>query len=123
MGWAGVYPAVMGKGSVPPTQIALKRAGLNAKDIHFWEINESFAIVTLWSIQKIGIDSEKVNLKGGVIAIGHPLGATGARLVGTLSRILEVEGGWYGLATACIGGGQGVAAIIEKEKQRLDLFD
>jgi acetyl-CoA C-acetyltransferase len=116
MGWAGVHPAVMGKGPVPASKMALKHAGLDVKDIDFWEINEAFAIVTLWCIKELGIDPEKVNVKGGALAIGHPLGATGARLVGTLSRILELEGGRYGLATACIGGGQGVATIIEKEK-------
>jgi len=115
MGWAAVHPAVMGKGPVPASKMALKNAGLSVKDIDFSEINEAFAIVTLWSIKELGIDAEKVNVKGGAIAIGHPLGATGARLVGTLSRILEVEGGRYGLATACIGGGQGVATVIEKE--------
>jgi len=116
IGWAAVHPAVMGKGPVPASKMALKNAGLSVKDIDFWEINEAFAIVTLWSIKELGIDAEKVNVKGGAIAIGHPLGATGARLVGTMSRILEVEGGRYGLATACIGGGQGVATIIEKER-------
>jgi len=115
IGWAAVPPAVMGKGPVPASKIALKRAGLDVKDIDFWEINEAFAIVTLWCIRELGINPDKVNVKGGAIAIGHPLGATGARLVGTLARILEVEGGRYGLATACIGGGQGVATVIEKE--------
>ena len=67
-------------------------------------------------MKELGINPERVNLKGGAVAIGHPLGATGARLAGTVSRILEVEGGRYGLATACVGGGQGVATIIEKEK-------
>jgi len=115
MGWAAVHPAVMGKGPVPASKIALKRAHVNVENIDFWEINEAFAIVTLWSIKELGIDPEKVNVKGGAIAIGHPLGATGARLVGTLARILENEGGKLGLATACIGGGQGVATVIEKE--------
>jgi len=115
MGWAAVPPAVMGKGPVPASKIALKRAGLDVKDIDFWEINEAFAIVTLWCIKELGINPDKVNVKGGAIAIGHPLGATGARLVGTLARILEIEGGRYGLATACVGGGQGVATVIEKE--------
>jgi acetyl-CoA C-acetyltransferase len=115
MGWAAVPPAVMGKGPVPASQIALKRAGLSIEDIDFWEINEAFAIVTLWCIKELGIDPEKVNIKGGAIAIGHPLGATGARLVGTLARILQKENGKLGLATACIGGGQGVATVIEKE--------
>jgi acetyl-CoA C-acetyltransferase len=115
MGWAAVPPAVMGKGPVPASQIALKRAGLSVNDIDVWEINEAFAIVTLWCIKELGIDPEKVNIKGGAIAIGHPLGATGARLVGTLARILQKENGKLGLATACIGGGQGVATVIEKE--------
>jgi acetyl-CoA C-acetyltransferase len=115
MGWAAVHPAVMGKGPVPASRMALKHAGLKVDDIDFWEINEAFAIVTLWDMRALEIDPEKVNVKGGAVAIGHPLGATGARLVGTLQRILEVEGGKYGLATACVGGGQGVATVIEKE--------
>jgi len=116
MGWAAVHPAVMGKGPVPASRMALKHAGLNVEDIDVWEVNEAFAIVTLWDMKELGINPERVNLKGGAVAIGHPLGATGARLAGTVSRILEVEGGRYGLATACVGGGQGVATIIEKEK-------
>jgi acetyl-CoA C-acetyltransferase len=104
----------MGKGPVPASRAALKHASLEVKDIDFWEINEAFAIVTLWAIKELRVDPEKVNVKGGAIAIGHPLGATGARLVGTLARILELEGGRYGLATACIGGGQGIATIIER---------
>ncbi len=116
MGWAGVPPATMGKGPVPASRKALKNAGLDAEDIDFWEINEAFAIVTLWDAKELGINLDKVNVKGGAIAIGHPLGATGARLVGTLSRILEVENGRFGLATACVGGGQGVATVIEKER-------
>jgi len=114
LGWAAVPPAVMGKGPVPASQKALKHAGLKAKDIDYWEINEAFCIVTLWAIKELGINPEKVNVKGGATAIGHPLGASGARLVGTLARILNVEDGRYGLATACIGGGQGVATVIEK---------
>ncbi len=114
MGTAGVPPAVMGKGPVPASRAALKRAGLEVKDIDFWEINEAFAIVALWAIRELGVDPERVNVKGGAIAIGHPLGATGARLVGTLARIMELGDGRYGLATACIGGGQGIATIIER---------
>ncbi|MDH5374701.1 MAG: acetyl-CoA C-acetyltransferase [Candidatus Bathyarchaeota archaeon] len=116
VGWGAVHPAVMGKGPVPASKMALKHAGLSANDIDVWEINEAFAIVALWCMKELGINPEKVNVKGGAIAIGHPLGATGARLVGTIPRILEVEGEKYGLATACVGGGQGVATIIEKEK-------
>jgi len=115
LGWAAVPPAVMGKGPVPASRMALKHAGLKVKDIDFWEINEAFCIVTLWCMKELGINPEKVNVKGGATAIGHPLGATGARLVGTLARILNVEDGGYGLATACIGGGQGVATVVERE--------
>ena len=116
MGWAGVEPAIMGKGPVPASKMALKHAGLDVKDIDFWEINEAFCIVALYAIQQLGIDPNKVNVKGGATAIGHPLGASGTRLVGTLARILNMEGGTYGLANACIGGGQGVATIIKREK-------
>jgi len=116
LGWAGVHPSVMGKGPVPASQKALKHAGLKVKDVDFWEINEAFCIVTLWTIKELGIDPEKVNVKGGATAIGHPLGASGARLLGTLARILKTENGQYGLATACIGGGQGVATVIEREE-------
>jgi acetyl-CoA C-acetyltransferase len=116
MGWAGVDPTIMGAGPVPASRKALKNAGLEVKDIDFWEINEAFAIVPLYAIKELGIDPEKVNVKGGAIAIGHPLGASGTRLVGTLARILESEGGTYGLATPCIGGGQGAATIIKREK-------
>jgi len=116
MGWAGVEPSVMGKGPVPASLMALKHAGLDAKDIDFWEINEAFCIVAQYAIKMLKIDPDKVNVKGGATAIGHPLGASGTRLVGTLARILNMEGGTYGLANACIGGGQGVATVIKKEK-------
>jgi acetyl-CoA C-acetyltransferase len=116
MGWAGVEPSVMGKGPVPASKMALKHAGLDVKDIDFWEINEAFCIVALYAIKTLGIDPEKVNVKGGATAIGHPLGASGTRLVGSLARILNMEGGTYGLANACIGGGQGVATVIKREK-------
>ncbi len=115
IGFAGVDPNIMGAGPVPSTKRALDAAGLKAEDIDFWEINEAFAVVALYAIQELGIDPEKVNVKGGGIAIGHPLGASGGRLVGTLARILNEEGGRYGCATMCVGGGQGVAMIIERE--------
>ncbi len=115
IGFAGVEPNLMGKGPVPATQRALKSAGLEAQDIDFWEINEAFSVVVLYTIKELGIDPEKVNVKGGGIAIGHPLGASGGRLVGTLSRILEQENARYGCATMCCGGGQGVSIIIERE--------
>jgi len=115
MGWAGVDPSMMGMGPVPASRKALKAAGLEVKDIDFWEINEAFAIVPLYAIKQLGINPEKVNIHGGAVALGHPLGASGTRLVGTLARTLSMEGGTYGLATPCVGGGQGVATIVKKE--------
>jgi acetyl-CoA C-acetyltransferase len=115
IGFAGVAPNIMGIGPVPSSQRALKAAGLEVSDIDFWEINEAFAVVVLYAARELGIDLDKINVKGGAIAIGHPLGASGGRLVGTLARILKSEGGRYGCATMCCGGGQGVAMIIENE--------
>jgi acetyl-CoA C-acetyltransferase len=115
IGFAGVDPTIMGVGPVPASKRALKAAGLEVKDIDYWEINEAFAIVPLYCIRELGINPDRVNVMGGGLAIGHPLGATGVRLVGTLSRILKAKGARYGLATACVGGGQGVATIIERE--------
>jgi acetyl-CoA acyltransferase len=115
LGFAGVDPTIMGIGPVPASHKALKAAGLEVKDIDFWEINEAFCIVALNCIKELGIDPDRVNVMGGGTAIGHPLGATGIRLVGTLARILEARKGRYGLANACVGGGQGVATIIERE--------
>lgn len=114
IGFAGVDPTIMGVGPVPATRRALEKAGLQAKDIDYWEINEAFCIVTLNCIQELGIDPERVNVMGGGTAIGHPLGASGIRLVGTLARILQIKGGRYGCANMCCGGGQGVAVVIEK---------
>jgi len=114
IGFAGVDPTVMGCGPVPASQKALKKAGLQAKDVDYWEINEAFSIVALNCIKELGLDPDKVNVMGGAIAIGHALGATGIRLVGTLARVLENRGGRYGCANACVGGGQGVATIIER---------
>jgi len=115
IGFAGVDPTIMGHGPVPASRKALDRAGLKASEIDFWEINEAFAIVALNCIAELGLDPESVNVMGGGIAIGHPLGATGIRLTGTLARILEAKGARYGCANACVGGGQGVATIIERE--------
>ncbi len=115
IGFAGVDPTIMGDGPVPASLMALEKAALKASDIDFWEINEAFCIVALNCIKKLGLDPEKVNVMGGGTAIGHALGATGIRLVGTLARTLNARGGRYGCANACIGGGQGVATIIEKE--------
>jgi acetyl-CoA C-acetyltransferase len=116
IGFAGVDPTIMGAGPVPASRKALEKAGLTAADIDFWEINEAFSVVALNCIKELGLDPEKVNVMGGGIAIGHALGATGVRLIGTLARILNLRGGRYGCANACVGGGQGVATIIEKER-------
>jgi len=115
IGFAGVDPTIMGAGPVPASKMALEKAGLKASDIDFWEINEAFAIVALNCIKELGLDPEKVNVMGGGTAIGHALGATGVRLTGTLARILQEKDGRYGCANACVGGGQGVATIIERE--------
>ena len=115
IGFVGVDPTIMGVGPVPASSMALEKAGLQVKDIDYWEINEAFAIVVLNCVKELGIDPDRVNVMGGATAIGHALGATGIRLVGTLARILKVKGGRYGLANACVGGGQGVATIIERE--------
>lgn len=114
IGFAGVDPTIMGVGPVPASRKALEKAGLEVKDIDYWEINEAFCIVALNCIKELGIDPDRVNVMGGGTAIGHPLGATGNRLVGTLARILEAKNARYGLANACCGGGQGVATIIER---------
>lgn len=114
-GMAGVDPTIMGAGPVPSTKKALANAGLQAKDIDFWEINEAFAVVSLYCMKELNIPQEKVNVHGGAMAIGHPLGASGIRLVGTLARILKEKKGKYGCATMCEGGGQGVAAVIKAE--------
>jgi acetyl-CoA C-acetyltransferase len=114
MGWAGVDPSIMGAGPVPASRKALEKAGMDAKDIDCWEINEAFSIVALYAIKELGLDPERVNVKGGAVAIGHPLAASGPRITGTLARILEQEGGKFGAATLCGGGGQGGTIIIEK---------
>jgi acetyl-CoA C-acetyltransferase len=114
-GVAGVDPTLMGAGPVPASEKALEYAGLQAKDIDVWEINEAFSVVTMYAMKKFSIDPEKVNIKGGAVAIGHPLGSTGIRLVGTAMRILKEVKGKYGLGTQCCGGGQGVTAIIKNE--------
>ncbi|RLB44070.1 MAG: acetyl-CoA C-acetyltransferase [Deltaproteobacteria bacterium] len=114
IGFAGVDPTIMGAGPIPAIQMALEKQDLKVDDIDFWEINEAFSVVVLNCIHQLGIDPEKVNIKGGAIAIGHPLGATGIRLIGTLARILQRENARYGCAAACVGGGQGVATVIER---------
>jgi len=112
-GIAGVDPRIMGSGPVPATRAALKRAGLKLEDIDLIEVNEAFAGQYLAVEKELGLDREKTNVNGGAIAIGHPLGATGTRLVITLLYELKRRHAKYGLATACIGGGQGIAVIVE----------
>jgi acetyl-CoA acetyltransferase family protein len=113
--WAtvGVDPAYMGMGPAPATRKALTRAGLKLADLDLIEVNEAFAGQYLAVEKELGLDREKVNVNGGAIALGHPLGASGARLLLTVTLELRRRGKKYGLATACIGGGQGIAAIVE----------
>jgi acetyl-CoA acetyltransferase family protein len=112
-GIAGVEPNVMGRGPVPATKIALQKAGLNLDYIDLIEVNEAFAAQYLAVEKELGLDREKVNVNGGAIALGHPLGATGTRLVITLLYELRRRKKKYGLASACIGGGQGIAMVVE----------
>jgi acetyl-CoA acetyltransferase family protein len=115
-GIAGVDPKIMGSGPVPASRKALEKAGLKLDDIDLIEVNEAFAAQYLSVEKELGLDRNKVNVNGGAIALGHPLGATGTRLVITLLYELRRRGKEYGLATACIGGGQGIAMIVEAEK-------
>jgi acetyl-CoA acyltransferase len=110
---AGCSPDIMGMGPVPATRKALARAGLSIDDLDVVEINEAFASQAVACIRELGIPLEKVNIDGGGLAIGHPLGATGARITAKAAQILRREGKRYALATQCIGGGQGVATILE----------
>jgi 3-oxoadipyl-CoA thiolase len=111
---AGVPPRVMGYGPVPATQKALQRAGLQMKDIELVELNEAFAVQSLAVIEELQVDPEIVNVNGGAIALGHPLGCSGARLVTTLVHEMRIRGNVkYGLATLCVGVGQGEATIID----------
>jgi len=112
-GIAGVEPKLMGRGPVPATKIALQKAGLSLDYIDLIEVNEAFAAQYLAVEKELGLDREKVNVNGGAIALGHPLGATGTRLVITLLYELRRRKKKYGLATACIGGGQGIAMVVE----------
>lgn len=110
----GVDPAVMGIGPIPATRKALARAGLTVADLSVVEINEAFSSQALACIRDLGLDPATVNIDGGGLSIGHPLGATGARITGKAAALLQREGGRYALATQCIGGGQGIATILER---------
>ncbi len=112
-GIAGVEPKIMGSGPVPATRIALRKAGLKLEDMDLIELNEAFAAQYLAVEKELGLDRGKSNVNGGAIALGHPLGATGTRLVLTILYELRRRKARYGLATACIGGGQGIAMIVE----------
>lgn len=109
----GCDPEIMGIGPVGATRKALKRAGLSIGDIDVVELNEAFASQAIACMRDLGIDEARVNLDGGAIALGHPLGATGARIVGKAASLMKREGKQFGLATQCIGGGQGIATILE----------
>jgi acetyl-CoA acetyltransferase family protein len=115
-GIAGVEPKIMGRGPVPATKIALQKAGLKLDDIDLIEVNEAFAAQYLAVEKELNLDRRKVNVNGGAIALGHPLGATGTRLVLTILYELRRRKARYGVATACIGGGQGIAMIVEALK-------
>tara|TARA_B100000959_G_scaffold108378_1_gene114186 strand:- start:151 stop:1407 length:1257 start_codon:yes stop_codon:yes gene_type:complete len=112
-GIVGLEPSIMAYGPVPSSQKAIEKAGLTVSDIDLWEINEAFAGQAVACIKDLGIDYDRVNVNGGAVGLGHPLAATGTRLVLTLSHQLKRTGGRYGVATACIGGGQGIAVVLE----------
>ena len=111
---AGVDPSIMGYAPVYAVQKLLQKTGLKKEDIDLWELNEAFAAQALGCIKDLGLDPEKVNVNGGAIALGHPVGATGARLVMTIMAELERRGGRYGVVSLCIGGGQGIATLVER---------
>jgi acetyl-CoA C-acetyltransferase len=109
---AAVEPAYMGMGPVPAVRKALDKAGLKLEDIELWELNEAFASQSIAVLRELGLDGSRVNINGGAIALGHPIGATGARIVTTLLYAMEDEGAHLGLAGLCVGGGQGAAIIV-----------
>ena len=113
IGVSGCKAEIMGIGPVPAATKAMERAGVSIKDIDVVELNEAFAAQSLSVLEELGIDQDKLNLDGGAIALGHPLGASGARITGKLASLMQREGKKLGLATMCIGGGQGTAIILE----------
>ena len=110
---SGCAAEIMGIGPVPASKKALERAGLKIDDIEIWELNEAFAAQSLSVLRDLGVDESKVNLDGGAIALGHPLGTSGARITGKAASLLHREKAKYALATMCIGGGQGIATVLE----------
>jgi len=114
MAVAGVDPKLMGLGIIPATRKALDRARLTIADIDVAEINEAFAVVAMVAIRELGIDKKKVNPNGGAVALGHPMGCSGTRLLTTLTHEMARRGAKYGLAAMCVGMGQGAATILER---------
>ena len=110
---SGCAPDLMGMGPVAAARKAMARAGITAADLDVVELNEAFASQALACMAELGLDEAKVNLDGGAIALGHPLGATGARITGKAAALLQRQGGRFALATQCIGGGQGIATVLE----------
>ncbi len=110
---SGCQPEIMGIGPVGSSKKALERAGITAADLDVIELNEAFASQSLASIRDLGLDVTKINIDGGALALGHPLGATGARITGKAAQILKRQSGRYALSTQCIGGGQGIATVLE----------
>jgi acetyl-CoA C-acetyltransferase len=110
---SGADPTIMLTGPAPASRKALAKAGIAAEDLDLVEINEAFAAVVLRFVKDMELDLEKVNVNGGAIAMGHPLGATGGMILGTLIDELHRTGGKYGLATLCVGGGMGIATVVE----------
>jgi len=109
----GVEPKLMGIGPVGAVRLALERAGLTAGDVHLFELNEAFAAQSVAVVRELGLDPAKVNTRGGAIALGHPIGASGARVLTTLIYALRARGGGLGVASLCIGGGMGIAMAVE----------
>lgn len=114
MAVAGLKPEVMGLGPVESSKKALQRAGITAKDLDVAELNEAFSAQAIPCMNQLGIDPAKLNIDGGAIALGHPLGASGARITGKAAQLLHKKGGKYALASMCIGGGMGIATVLEK---------
>ena len=112
--WAGVSPRVMGLGPIPALRAALARIGLRIGDIDVFEVNEAFAAQVIPCIRELDLDPARVNVNGGAIALGHPLGCTGARLATTLLHEMQRRRARYGLVTMCIGVGQGIATLFER---------
>lgn len=111
---AGLEPEIMGLGPIPASRLALEKAGLKAGDIDIWEVNEAFAAQAIPVAKELEIPADKLNLHGGAIALGHPLGASGARITGKAAQLLHASGKRYALASMCIGGGMGIATVLEK---------